>query len=35
MLAPRGVSTAHRTRTNFDMAGDLPSVITHANFEIN
>jgi len=35
MLPPRGVSTAHRTRTNFVMVVDLPNVITHAKFEIN
>jgi len=35
MLPPRGVSTAHRTRTNFVRVGDLPNVITHAKFEIN
>jgi len=26
MLPPRGVSTAHRTRTNFVTAGNLPNV---------
>jgi len=35
MLTPRGVSTAHWTRTNFVKVGDLPNVITHAKFEIN
>jgi len=35
MLAPHGVSTAHRTRTNFGRAGYLLNVITHASFEIN
>jgi len=35
MLHPRGVSTVHRTRTNFVRAGDLPYVITHAKFEID
>jgi len=35
MLPPRGVSTAHRTRTNFVRVGDLPNVIIHAKFEIN
>jgi len=34
-LPPRGVSTAHRTRTNFGRAGHLPNVITHTKFEIN
>jgi len=34
MLPPRGVSTAHRTRTNFGRAGDLPNVITHAKCQI-
>jgi len=29
MLPPRGVSTAHRTRTNFFSAGDLCNVINH------
>jgi len=29
-LSPRGVSTAHRTRTNFVRAGNLPNVIAHA-----
>jgi len=35
MLPPRGVSTAHPTRTNFVRVGDLPNVIIHAKFEIN
>jgi len=35
MLPPRGVLTAHRTRTNFVPVGDLPNVITRAKFEIN
>jgi len=35
MLPPRGISAAHRTRTNFVRVGDLPNVITHAKFEIN
>jgi len=35
MLPPRGVSTAHLTRTNFVRVGDLPNVITHAKFQIN
>jgi len=35
MLPPCGVSTAHRTRTNFVRVGNLPNVITHAKFEIN
>jgi len=35
MLPPRGVSTAHRTRSNFVRVGDLPDVIIHAQFEIN
>jgi len=35
MLTLRGVSTAHRTRTNFVRVGDLPNVITRAKFEIN
>jgi len=35
MLPLGGVSTAHRIRTNFGKAGDLPNVITHAKCEIN
>jgi len=35
MLLPRGVSTAHRIRTNFVRAGNLPNLITHAKFQIN
>jgi len=35
MLILRGVSTAHRTQTNFVRIGELPNVITHAKFEIN
>jgi len=35
MLPPRGVSTAHRTRTNFVRAGNLPNVITHAKCQID
>jgi len=35
MLTLRGVSTAHRTGTNFVRVGDLPNVITHAKFQIN
>jgi len=35
MLPPRGVSTAHRARTNFVKVGNLPNVIYHAKFEIN
>jgi len=35
MLPPRGVTTAHRTRTIFGRVGYLPHVITHAKFEIN
>jgi len=34
MLPARGVSTAHRTRTNFGKAGNLSNVITHATVEI-
>jgi len=30
MLPPRGGSTAHRTRTKFGRAGNLPTVITNA-----
>jgi len=33
MLTPRGVSTAHRTRTKFGRAGNLLNVITHGNFK--
>jgi len=35
MLPPRGVSTAHWTRTNFVRAGNLPNVITHAKCQID
>jgi len=35
MLPPRGVSTAHRTWTNFVRIGNLPNLITHAKFETN
>jgi len=35
MLPPRGVSTAHRTRTNFVGAGNLPNAITHAKCQID
>jgi len=35
MLPPRGVLTAHRTRTKFGRFGDLPNIIIHAKFEIN
>jgi len=35
ILPPHGVSTAHRTQTNFVTVDDLPNVITHAKFEIN
>jgi len=34
MLPPRGVLTAHRTRTNFVRVGDLTNVITHAKCQI-
>jgi len=35
MLPPRGVSTAHRIRTKFGMAGDFPNVIPQAKFQID
>jgi len=35
MLAPHGVSIAHRIRTKFVGAGDLPNIITHAKCETN
>jgi len=35
MLPPRGVSTAHWTRTKIGLAVKLPIVITHGKFEIN
>jgi len=35
MLPPRDGSTAHRTRTKFGKAGNLPNVITPAKFENN
>jgi len=35
MLPPCGVSTVHRTQTNFVRVGDLPNVITDAKFDIN
>jgi len=35
MLSPRVVSTAHRIRTKFGRAGDLPNLVTHAKSEIN
>jgi len=35
MLTPRAVLTAHRTRTKFDRAGNLPNVITRAKFQID
>jgi len=35
MLTPRGVSTAHQTRTKFGRAGKLPNVITHTKFQID
>jgi len=35
MLTPRGVSTAHWTRTKFGRADNLPDVITHAKFQID
>jgi len=35
MLPPRGVSNAHRIRTKFGTAGNLPNVITYAKLETN
>jgi len=35
MLPPMGVSIAHRIRTKFGSAVNLPNVITYAKFEIN
>jgi len=32
---PRGVSTAHRIRTKFGKAGNLPNIIAHAKFQID
>jgi len=35
MLTPRGVSIAYWTRTSFGTAGNLPNVITYAQFQID
>jgi len=35
MLPPRGVSAAHRTRTNFVRAGNFRNVITHAKCQVD
>jgi len=35
MLPPCGVLTAFRTLTNFVRAGNLPNVITHAEYQID